>query len=34
VVVETIVVVNGTAGEVIPQPGSDWSTPLEADGEG
>jgi hypothetical protein len=29
VVVETIVVVNGTAGEVIPQPGSDWSTPLE-----
>ena len=34
VVVETIVVVNGTAGEVIAQPGSDWSTPPEADGEG
>ena len=34
VVVETIVVVNGAAGEVIAQPGSDWSTPPEADGEG
>jgi len=34
VIVETIVVVNGAAGEVIAQPGSDWSRPLEADGEG
>lgn len=31
VVVETICVVNGTAGEVVRQPGSDWSA---RDGEG
>jgi putative redox protein len=32
--VETVVVVNGNAGEVIAQPGSDWSEPLEPKGEG
>jgi putative redox protein len=34
VAVETIVVANGIAGGVTTQPGSDWSTPLESDGEG
>lgn len=29
VVVETICVVNGTAGEVVRQPGSDWSSRVE-----
>jgi putative redox protein len=33
VIVETNVIVNGTAGEVITQPGSDWSTRVEAESD-
>jgi hypothetical protein len=34
VTVETVVVVNGTMGDVIAQPGSDWSTPVGAEDAG
>jgi hypothetical protein len=34
VVVETSVVVNGTASEVVTQPGSDWAVRGEAGSEG
>lgn len=34
VAVETVVVVNGVTGEVIAQPGSDWSATAKVDAEG
>jgi putative redox protein len=33
VTIETRVVVNGTTGDVISQPGSDWSPPADAEGD-